>query len=202
MPLSSERFEKIRSTLPEPVWDRQARLETLGLPPDVISKLVISPRAPLFDRLVREINVRPMLAGEVLTRHATALRRKGFDLGALTDEEIAEVLRLYQQAELAREGIVPVLQALSRSGPMGESDSAVERVRAAMQELGLRAISWEELKTAVARAMREFDPSAMHNPDKKHDYLMGVLMKQLRGRAEGRRIAEHLDAELGAATGV
>jgi Glu-tRNA(Gln) amidotransferase subunit E-like FAD-binding protein len=85
---------------------------------------------------------------------------------------------------------------------MGESDSAVERVRAAMQELGLRAISREELKTAVARTMREFDPSTMHNPDKKHDYLMGVLMKQLRGRAEGRRIAEHLDAELGAATGV
>jgi len=202
MPLSSARIEQIRSTLPEPVWDRQARLERLGLPSDVTSKLVISPRAPLFDRLVREMNVRPMLAGEVLTRHATALCRRGFDFGALSDEEIAEVLRLNQQAELAREGIVPVLQALSRSGRMGESDGAVERVRAAMQELGFSAASRDELKTTVATVMREFDPSAMRNPDKKHDYLMGVLMKQLRGRVEGRRIAEHLDAALGAAAGV
>jgi len=201
MPLSSERFEKIRSTLPEPVWDRQARLEALGLPSDVISKLVISTRAPLFDRLVREMSVQPMLVGEVLTRHATALRRKGFDFRALTDEEIAEVLRLYQQAELAREGIVPVLQTLSRSGRVGESDGAVERVRAAMQDLGFSAASRDELKTTVARVMREFDPSAMRNPDKKHDYLMGVLMKQLRGRVEGRRVAEHLDAALSAATG-
>jgi glutamyl-tRNA(Gln) amidotransferase subunit E len=199
--LAAERVERLRSGLPEPLWNREERLQKLGLSPDVIYKLVISPRFRLFDRVIRELDVDPKLAGEVLGRWLTALRRRGLDSGRLSNDVIQETFAAYQQGRLTREGIVPVLARLIET--WADDGAAVadpaERVLKALRSLGYEPISRDALEREVTQTVVDFDMATMRNPDKTLIYLMGILMDKLIGRAEGRRVARFLESALSSA---
>jgi glutamyl-tRNA(Gln) amidotransferase subunit E len=201
MALSRERVERIRRRVPEPVWEREERLAKLGLSDDVIAKLVTSARLALFWRLVCELKVEPKLAGEVVARRFTALSRRGLDPGVLGDDLITEVFAAYQDGRVAREGIVPVLEWLIET-ETGEAADPAARVGAALGALGFTPVERDDLVAIVANTAESFNLSEMRKPEAAHTYLMGVLMEKLAGRAEGARVARHLEAALRSAGGV
>jgi glutamyl-tRNA(Gln) amidotransferase subunit E len=198
--LDREHIERARERVPAPVWESERRLEELGLSPDVIAKLVISTRLRTFDRLVGEMDVEPALAGEVLARRFTAMKRKGLDPDRLPDEDIGEVFASYRDGRLAREGIVPVLERLA-AAERGAGDPKA-RVDEATKALGFVPLTRDALEAEVERTVKDFDPSAMRLPEAAHRHLMGVLMDGLLGRAEGSRVARHLEAKLESLSGV
>jgi glutamyl-tRNA(Gln) amidotransferase subunit E len=197
MALSRERIDRISKRVPEPVWEREERLTSMGLSDDVVEKLVTSPLVPLFDRLTNEVAIEPKLAGEVLVRRFTALARKGLDPGVLTDDVVTDVFVAHRDGKLAREGIVPVLEWLMR----GRGDETAG-APAALEALGFEPVTRDELLEIVADEVKRFDVSMMRKPEAAHLYLMGVLMQKLLGRAEGTRVARHLNAALKSASGV
>ena len=201
--LTAERVENARSRLPEPPWSRESRYKTYGLPDDVMDPLSFSSRASLFDRLIDDVDVEPLFAGVFLTQHAKALAGRGLFLDRLSDEEIVSVFELYKRGGISREGILEVTRFVlerrnnssSRDGD-GNDDCGIT-VDTAVEELGLTPVS----KTGVVDMVDELTvsgdlPSGLDTGDKKHRYLMGVLMKQLRGRVAGRLVAELLSEKL------
>jgi Glu-tRNA(Gln) amidotransferase subunit E-like FAD-binding protein len=102
---------------------------------------------------------------------------------------------------LAREGIVPVLVWLIQRAGEDAAD-ATGRVDAALEALGFTPVNRDDLLGIVTDQVKTFDVSEMRKPEATHLYLMGVLMQKLVGRAEGGRVAQHLEAELKSASGV
>jgi glutamyl-tRNA(Gln) amidotransferase subunit E len=199
--LSRERIDRIGKRVPEPVWEREERLGKLGLSGDVVEKLVTSPRLRLFDRLTKEVDVDPKLAGEVLVRRFAALARKGLDPDVLTDDLVTDVFVAHREGRVAREGIVPVMEWLIQTVGEDAADASA-RVNAALGALGFTPVTRDDLLGIVTDEVKVFDMSEMRKPDAAHLYLMGILMRKLVGRAEGARVARHLDAELKSASGV
>jgi len=169
----------------------------MGLSEDVVAKLVTSPRLQLFDRLTKEIDIDPKLAGEVLARRFTSLARKGLDPGVLTDDLVTDVFVAYRDGNLAREGIVPVMEWLIQRAGEQNADAT-----AAMEALGFEALDRDVLLGVISDEVKGFDVASMRKPEAAHLYLMGVLMKKLTGKAEGARVARHLEARLKSASGV
>jgi len=199
--LTRARLDRIRRLVREPVWEREDRLRKQGLSEDVVAKMSMSPRLPLFGRLVDELEVDPKLAGEVLARRFTAMARNGLDPGVLTDELVTELFSAYRDGRVAREGIVAVLDWLVEA-ETGEAVDPADRVNAALAGLDFSPVTRDELTGIVADEVKAFDFSGMINPEATHRYMMGILMEKLTGRAEGVRVSRQLEAQLKSASGV
>lgn len=190
MALSGDRVSQIRERVPEPVWERRARMERTGLSSDVLDGLERSPRLPLFERLVNEEGVDARLAGDVLVRRLRCLERKGADTSRLTDEVLTAVFSAWKKGRLAREGIVPVLERLAGGSVTGENGGkAVESV---LERMRIAPVDCETLERKIDSVAGGFDVLQMRRPNEAHRFLMGVLMKDLAGKAEGALVARLL----------
>jgi glutamyl-tRNA(Gln) amidotransferase subunit E len=184
--LNANWVKRVRSSLPLPPWKREKRYRPFNLPPEVLDDLVCSTKAVLFDRLV-DLDIKPVLAGSVLVRLAKALQREGLDITTLDDETILNLFKAYKETRLAREGIIKVLRHLTMN-----PDATVDGT---LEALGLSPVNEEEVRTRVADAVKRSDGS-FTTPEKKHRSLMGHLMKNLLGRAEGGLVSMILKEEL------
>ncbi len=188
LPISETRIEGIRSLLPEAPWVREERYRALGLPEDVICPLAISPRARLFERLTGEFGVSPMLVATTLTRTLKTLRRKGLEVGAISEGRLLELFSELKAGSFFKEAIPEVLAALAEKPDLTASG--------ALSALGLKPLGRDELEALVDATVRLHGESPMHNPEKRHHLLMGLIMKKCRGRCAGRDVAKVLAQRL------
>jgi len=202
--LPAERVERARARLAEPPWERESRYRGLGLPEDMLQSLVMSPRARLFDRVVAELQAPPVLAAALFSQHAKSLRRRGMNLGHLSDETIFAVFEAYAHKKISREGILLVVQYLLDNGwddgegkPLraGNGDAMIQT---ALDELGLDPIGDDEASAFVKKVVENSEPvRPITDPRKKHKYLMGQVMVELLGRIDGKTVSAMLDDVLG-----
>ncbi|MEK9138629.1 MAG: GAD domain-containing protein, partial [Bacteroidota bacterium] len=174
--ITHERLERIRVTLPQHVWDREAWYNKLGIPKDVVQPLAISPFAPLFEVAVREWNINPTVAAVALIQWVKRLRKKRDDSGALTEQVMKEILLAYKQGAIAREGMFVAMQHATNSQDF--SNHTLPSICAEKELL-------EVIKTSEA----EINRVALRNAEKRSEVLMGVVMGKLRGRVDGATVA-------------
>ncbi|HRT40424.1 MAG TPA: Glu-tRNA(Gln) amidotransferase subunit GatE [Phycisphaerae bacterium] len=192
--ISAQRVARIRAGLPERVWNREQRLRELGVPGDTLVPLLTSRHGELFFRLVRDLKVDAKLAAVVLVQRLKAWRRAGLDVNDLSDADIYAAFEAYANRRLTREGLLDVLEYVLRNH-FAPCDSAA-RVQAAMSALGYGHVSETDPSALVSSTVNGLEPSQFANADDMQRYAMGVLMRDLRGRVEGRQVAELVSAAL------
>lgn len=205
--LSLEKVEEARGSLPEPPWNREARYKQFALPQDVVDVLSFSPKAELFDRMVDAVKTSPLLAAVFLCQWLKALERKGLSVENLDDEIIISIFEAHKNGRLAREGIVQVIEYLisqRKGSPQQSSDSrkkADKVIQDALRTLGFSPMTPDQIKGEIVRTVNSLDPQLRFaTVEKKHRYLMGVLMEKMAGRVEGRDVSEILLDEIAAKT--
>lgn len=81
------------------------------------------------------------------------------------------------------------------------SSKSGDVVRDALQKLGFVPAKQDEIKEMIAGVIQSSDlPPNFATIEKKHRYIMGVLMEKLVGRAEGGTVAKLLHDELSTKT--
>jgi len=181
--LSDEQIDLAKQRLPVPPWERRVRYRRLGLSPEIIEDLIGDKRAPLFEKAVETLSLRPTVLAVLLSQTLKSLERKGFPVRRLSDETVLEALRRLASGQFFREGFPDLLKIMSVESLKPEATIA---------RLGLAKLSDEairEIVQIVARLERGLDPL---DPEKKWRYLMGVLMAELRGRAPGEKVSSFL----------
>ncbi|MBN2408561.1 MAG: Glu-tRNA(Gln) amidotransferase subunit GatE [Candidatus Aminicenantes bacterium] len=191
--VSETRIERAKERLPMPPWDRRSYFRKLGLPPEIIEDLVTDENVPLFKRAVESLALDPVLAAVLLSQVLKSLKRKGFPVSTLGDEEILDLLALYGRGKFAREAFPDILKRMSMERrPPGE-------ILAELNLVPLREEDVREIVRIVEGVERNLDPQ---DPGKKFRYLMGVLMAELRGRFPGTKVASFLRKTLGRGAGL
>ncbi|MDH7515032.1 MAG: Glu-tRNA(Gln) amidotransferase subunit GatE [Bacteroidota bacterium] len=177
--ITQERLERIRATLPEPVWERERRYRELGVPPDTIVPLSISPYAALFNRLVTGKNVEPVRAAVALVQYTKRLaRRYGKDNG-LAPETVEGIFDACIAGRLAWDAILPAMDAAVRRG--------------SFDALSLPPPCTDEEADGVIREeaafLRENPPK---RPERFGEILIGRAMRRLRGRIPAPVVVERV----------
>ena len=173
--ITAARRERIRATLPAPVWEREARYRRMGLPADTISPLSCSPWADLFDRAVQEWNLPPTLAAVILIQYPKRLRKRA--AGTLSADFVRALLQAVGAGRLQREGILPAMRHVLATG-----EKLWENWEGMATENEL--IGWiAEARVADCRAA---DAAA------RLRLLMGRIMAHAAGRIKGADLAERL----------
>jgi len=179
-----DRLDRLRAAVPAPIWEREAWYREMGLPPDVVRELAVSPHAERFAVLVREAGVSPMAAAEVMSRYRTRLRRAGLADVEKEADAFEGLLRAHGRGEIAREGLWEVLRRAMKAGRWDEN-LLPDRKGA------------PESRKCAASALAGMPARKGFSGDKRFRAVMGEAMEGIRGAVPGADVAGAVRTMLG-----
>jgi len=168
-------------TLPELLSERAARYSRMyGIDEAVARQIAYSDRLALFERGV-ETGIKPALVARTLFGTLRELSRDGADCGEIPDEEILELLRRVDGGSVAKEALPNILR--SRAGGAD--------LEAAIASVG-PVFSVSDLEEIVGRIVNERHDFIRERGNAALGPVMGVVMKEVRGRIDGQIVADVL----------
>jgi glutamyl-tRNA(Gln) amidotransferase subunit E len=180
--ITEERLERIRTTLPRPFWENEAWYRSLGLPPDVIVPLSVSPLAPVFEKAVNVWNLDPTLVAVAIIQYPKRLRRAGLDADA-AERHLEEILRLHCSGRIVRAGIFEAMRIVGSAGRLVPESLPVPCVP-------------DEINGIVDSVFGQLSVDRIRKPEKAMSKLMGDVMRRIRGRGDGAVVAERVSSRL------
>jgi glutamyl-tRNA(Gln) amidotransferase subunit E len=190
VPITRDRLERIRASLPEMPDQKIARLiNQYRLNKKLAEQLVNSDFALLFEEIAQEVKVPTSVIAATLTETMKSLERDGIEVENLTDEQLKMTFKLVDQNLVAKESLPDILTWLAK-----HANSSPEQ---AIEALGLKMLSRSQLETIIAEILgknpnliQERSPNALAS-------LMGIVMREVRGKADARVVNEILREKLG-----
>jgi glutamyl-tRNA(Gln) amidotransferase subunit E len=176
---------RLTRDLPERPAELRARLEREhGLPAEVVRQIVYSEEEPLFEELTRRGHPAALVV-RVLFQDLPSVKA-GVAPGAPFEpsvESLDAILAAVAAGRFAKEGIPAVLDALARGVP--GLDAAIERA-------GLSGFSSADLDALVERVVHANATLVRERGADAFSPLMGDVMREVRGRRDGKEVAEVL----------
>ena len=187
--ITSAFVEKIRSNLPEPAEKKLERLmKEYNLNAKLAKQIVDSEYSDLFEVIVKESGVSATTTSVFLTESLKALKRDGVQTEKVPNEQIREIFQLVGSGELAKEAIPDVFSWLSEN----EEKSVADTIEA----LGLKMLAEEELERLIDRVISENRQSVDRLGKNGFGMLMGIVMKEIRGKADPELVSKLLRERL------
>ncbi len=156
---------------------RVKKLRRLGLPAHLINSLVLSQRLELFYLLIKSLKrLKPVLiAGVLIEAPKEVKKRFKHDTSVLRDKHFKDLLALLDKGLITRQAVIPLLNNLCAAPELSVKDLAGE----------FKAFSDAELKKLIKMVVKS-------NEGLKFKVLMGLVMKEVAGRADGSRVSRIL----------
>jgi glutamyl-tRNA(Gln) amidotransferase subunit E len=189
IPITAERLERLRSQLPERPEELEARLaRTHELPAEVVRQLVYADLVERFETLAKAGHPAGLVA-RLLTQDLPSVPSGGAGAPPFepSTETLGAVLAAAEAGRIAKEGVPTVLAALAAGSPS---------VEAAVERAGLSGFSRDDLVVLVRRVVEANAEMVRTRGEAAFSPLMGDVMREVRGRRDGREVSETLHAEI------
>ncbi|WP_406662051.1 Glu-tRNA(Gln) amidotransferase subunit GatE [Methanolobus sp. ZRKC3] len=185
--ISADYFESIE--IPELLTERAKRfVSDYSLHKELAEKIVYSTHLPLFEQLMQELegnqNITATLVVRTLTGTLPELKRDGVQIDKLQDSNFADVFSLVAAGELAKEGIDDVLRELAKKPSITAKDAA--------EKLGLGGIDTAQIENFIDNMITERQDFIKEKGPGAIGPLMGVVMGEFRGKADGKLLSDLL----------
>jgi len=185
VPIAPESLAKMRERLPESPNIKLSRLMAkYGLNDKLATQLVDSGYDDLFERVAGETKVATSFVAATLTETLKSLKREGVEVESLSEDSLLELFRVVDEGLIAKEAILEVLKWV------GKQKGA--EIRDAIEALGLRTISSEELEKIVENVVRENEELIRQRGLSALSPLMGVIMNNYRGKIDAAKASQIL----------
>ncbi|TRO51198.1 Glu-tRNA(Gln) amidotransferase subunit GatE [Candidatus Bathyarchaeota archaeon] len=169
-------LEKIRSNLPEPAKKKLKRLvKEYDLNGKLAKQIIDSEYDRLFEIIVKESEVAATTVAVFLTETLKSLKRDGVIVERVSEDQIMEIFKYVGSGALMKEALADVFVWLSENGS--------ESVQDAIVALGLVMFSKAELTKLIDRLIAENRQSIDQMGQRAYGMLMGIVMKEVRGKA-------------------
>ncbi len=183
----SGRIDKI--TVPELLSSKKSRyIMEYNLSEDLAQKITYSRYLSVFENIMDSVSVDASVVVRTLTATLTELRKEGISIEQLQNKNFLELFRLISDGTIAKEGIIDVLRLLAK-----EPDRAVADVAAS---LGLTGMTEEQVENAIAKVVSGRSDFVHIRGEGALGPLMGIVMQNLRGRADGKLISRILTEKI------
>jgi glutamyl-tRNA(Gln) amidotransferase subunit E len=188
--LITEQFaEKVCSHLPEPAEKKLARLmKQYNLNEKLAKQLADSEYNHLFEEIVKESGVASSTVAAFLTETLKALKREGVQVENITEEQLRGLFKSVGSGELAKEAVPDVFSWLSKNEGKNLQD--------AINALGLKMYTEADLEPIVDRVIATNKQSVERLGKNAFGMLMGVVMKEVRGKANPELVSKILKQKL------
>ncbi|MEM4855272.1 MAG: Glu-tRNA(Gln) amidotransferase subunit GatE, partial [Sulfolobales archaeon] len=154
-----------------------------SLSPELGKQLLRSPYIIYFYDLVREFSseeVTPQYIASLLTVQIKGLKAEGVPVENITSDVIREVLTALRDGNLSKDGVVEVLREYALD-PKKSIDELVRKY--AKKDV-------VEVARSIAYILEANRDELLRKRDKAFNIAMGLVMKELRGKVDGKVVAE------------
>ncbi len=184
-----ERLAAVGRLVPERWEDAVERYRrTYRLSLDLAAKVLDSDYAETFERLARKLKLEPSLVASTLVDLPQRLAREGVPESGIGELTLERVLVAVDKGEIAKEAAPDVLRSMGR----GESRSPGE----AAGKLGLRSMDSASLARLIDAVMLKGAALVDQKGEGAFSPLMGEVMAEARGRADGAEVSRLLKGRL------
>lgn len=159
--------------IPETLEEKQKQLEK-EIPKEMAGQIVKSKYFPLFEKFKK---YDPKFVASVFLSAFKDLRRQGYDVDSISEDKLEQVFELIISEYIPKTKLNDVLIELSQ----GKTTDDIRTRYKSMPDSGLKSI----IKTVIDQ-----------NPGKKESVLMGIIMKEIRGRADGEKVMKLLRKQM------
>lgn len=189
IPITRGRLNRIRRKLPELPEQKVKRfIKEYRLSQNLASRMSLSENVALFEEIIKKYRADPTLVASTLEETLVSLRRDGVPVENLNKKHLEDTFKLLSLRKIIRESIPQILNAVARKPQ--------EKVEKILDELGLKAMSIRELEGLVSEIVDNNIEMVREQGEKSHKTLMGIVMKEVRGRADGQLVSKLLQKEI------
>ncbi|MFP3908487.1 MAG: Glu-tRNA(Gln) amidotransferase subunit GatE [Archaeoglobaceae archaeon] len=165
--------------IPELIEDRTKRyVDKYSLSEGLAHKMASSPNFEVFEEYAERLS--PTIAARVLYLAPAELRKDGVDISPLTTNHYHMVFDLIEEGKIAKEGVDEVLRLLCQR-PSASKEDIIESVG-----------KTEDLDSFIEDLVEEKKDFIQEKGEHAFKPLMGIVMKEFRGKVDGKEIAEKL----------
>ncbi|MHA1266046.1 MAG: Glu-tRNA(Gln) amidotransferase subunit GatE [Candidatus Helarchaeota archaeon] len=183
--LTKDYFKEVKKELPEYPWDIANRLrEKYKIDDNLIENLIMQGFAPFFEEIIEKYKITPTLVATTLLETLKSIKREGLESDSITYSHLRELFELINKELLAKEAIEDVLKVIAETPEMSITE--------AIKQLNLKAVSLEELNNLVQEIISKNEDLIKSKGERAFSPLMGEIMKRVRGKIDGKIIANKL----------
>ncbi|MDP2207569.1 MAG: Glu-tRNA(Gln) amidotransferase subunit GatE [Bacteroidota bacterium] len=170
------RLEKLRLTLPNRIWENEKWYRKLKIPSDVIESLAASKYTKLFEMLVKDSKLNPTLVAVVLIQYQKRLKTYFPKAKQIKIEIFEEIFEAFRSGIITREGIFLAMQSFLTNGKLRFP----------------KKIKSTELLKVINDSKKAIKKMKIQKEEKKTEILIGLIMNKVRGKVDGKLVAEKI----------
>ena len=183
--VSEEELLQARESVPKS-WDESiAELQSrFGINAQLAGQVLDSRYEALFERIASNTGINPTFVASTLCSSITGLERGGLDSKLLKDSHITEAFDLLREEKIAKESIEMIFEDIMA----GRSENIAD----AMKNASVRGIDSLEMEHIIRKIVDENPGIIKSQKERAAGPLMGIVMKELRGKAPGETVSRIL----------
>ena len=186
--ISKKMIEKIRKNLPELPDEKIGRIiNSYGLTREEARQLVMLEKDEIFEEFARKMQGYEKVVSRILLNILPQIEKGGYEVGERTIEIVLNGLK---ERKFAKEGVEKLLKYLAIN-----KDKNIDE---AIKECDVGYLSDEEVREFIKKVLKERADFVKGRGKSAAQPLMGVIMEDLRGKADGAIISKILEEELNA----
>ena len=177
--------------VPEPAEVKVRRfVERYGMSRELAEKAVADPRLPLIEELIGRYgaSLSPTLIASLIVVTMKGLRSKGVNVDSISEDRIEGLVRLLAEGRVAKEAAEAILAKMAEDPGLGPEEAA--------KALGLTRLGEEEVRRVIDEVVKENLGLVRQKGEASFGPLMGRAMERLRGKADGKLVAELLRSRI------
>jgi glutamyl-tRNA(Gln) amidotransferase subunit E len=180
--IEKARLGSIRQNLPELPEERTLRIsKEYGINEQQSRQLVKEGHDQLFEEIAHDRTMAAVAARTFLNTYPE-LQKDGVDLGSLTDDIVRNAFSALSSGRFAKEALPAVLKELAQGSDVDK----------AIGSLGLGFLDQGDATDIIDAIIRERADFVREKGEAAIGPLMGVAMKELRGKLDGKKAADLL----------
>jgi len=179
--ITKEELSEAEKNIPKS-WDNSIKeIETkYKINPQLAEQIFDSRYIGLFENIIKKINTNPTFVASILCSSITNLERSGLDSNLLKNEEISKLFQLLEKGEISKESIEIILENIMS----GKSKT----VKEAIENTSIESINGIDLEKIIEEIVEKNESIIKNQKERAIGPLMGIVMKELRGKASGEMI--------------
>ena len=138
----------------------------------------------LFEKIVEKTSISPTFVASILCSSITNLERSGLNSNLLKNEEIVKAFQFLKDGNITKESIEIIFENIMA----GKSNT----VEDAMKNASIEAVNESDLEKIIEEIVEKNQEIIKNQKERSIGPLMGIAMKELRGKASGETVNKFL----------
>lgn len=187
--ITSKKIKEIKENLPELPEERYKRfIKQYHLNSEQVKQILSSGYSNDFEKFVKQFPGLKNVIIRTFLNTFSELEKENIDVSVLDEKTLSDVFSRLSQGKFSKEGVPDLLRYLIKN-PEADVDTAIKQI-------GLKAVDVDELQKIIRKIITERKDFVKQRGIDALGPLMGVVMKELRGKADGKIISEILRKEI------